>query len=218
LFVSRAAEARPGFVLTDDNTSAVAAVCQRLDGIPLALELAAARVASMGPAELAERLDQRFRLLTRGSRTARARHQTLRAAIDWSFDMLDSAAQRGLASCAVFAGGFTLGAAEAVLADDQLDPLDVADVVDELVRRSLIVVEQDGAGATRYRLLETIRQYGEEHLDPEQVERARRAHSAWCVQFAEQAGAGLRGVDEVSWLDRLEPELENLRLAVTNAA
>jgi len=218
LFVSRAGEARPGFVLTDDNAAAVVAVCRRLDGIPLALELAAARIASMGPGELAERLDQRFRLLTRGSRTARARHQTLRAAIDWSFDALDPSAQRGLASCAVFAGGFSLGAAEMVLADDDLDSLDVTDVLDELVRRSLVVVEQGASGATRYRLLETIRQYADERLDAQQAQRARRAHALWCAGFAEQAGDGLRGTDGLAWTDRLEPELENLRLAVGNAS
>jgi len=212
LFVSRAAEARPGFVLTDENAAAVVSVCRRLDGIPLALELAAARIASMGPSEVAERLDQRFRLLTRGSRTARARHQTLRAAIDWSFDALDPVAQRGLASCAVFAGGFSLGAAEAVLADDSLDPLDAADVLDELVRRSLVVVEQSGS-ATRYRLLETIRQYADEHLDAQQAER-RRAHALWYAAFADQAGAGQRSAEAGNWRERLEPELENLRLAV----
>ena len=138
--------------------------CRRLDGIPLAIELAAARVRSLSPEDLVSRLDQRFKLLTHGSRAALERHQTLRSTIDWSYDLLTPTERHALQRLSVFAGGCDLAAAEAVLPDDMLDAADVVDVLGQLVDKSLVVVDDADSGM-RYRLLETIRQYAQERLD-----------------------------------------------------
>jgi predicted ATPase/class 3 adenylate cyclase len=163
LFADRAAAAQRDFALTDHNIETVAVLCRRLDGIPLAIELAAARVRSMSPEDLVARLDQRFKLLTRGSRAALERHQTLRSTIDWSYDLLDPTERLALDRLSVFAGGCDLAAAEVVLAGDDLDVFDVDDVLAQLVDKSLVVVERHDTGV-RYRLLETIRQYAAERL------------------------------------------------------
>jgi predicted ATPase len=164
LFVDRAQAVKAEFSVTSDNAAAVAQVCRRLDGVPLAIELAAARVQAMNPAELARRLEQRFEVLAGGKRGAVERHQTLRAAIDWSYELLSGAQQRLLARLTVFAAGCTLEAAEAVCASGAVEAGAVWELVAALVARSLVVAEDQGA-ETRYRLLETIRQYGEERLE-----------------------------------------------------
>jgi predicted ATPase/class 3 adenylate cyclase len=210
LFVARAAEVTGERAVRDDELADIAALCRRLDGLPLAIELAAARRRSMTPAEIAAHLDRRFRMLTAGRRTAVSRHQAMRNAIDWSYDLLDDEERTVLQRAAVFAGTFDLDAAEAVLADDDLDALDVVDVLGRLVDKSLVVAET-GGNETRYRLLETIRDYAWERLDEAgAVDPTSRRHAEHFVAFAERAGSGLRGRDEAEWIDRVEDELDNL--------
>lgn len=183
LFVERAQAVRAGFALDARNMDAVAEVCKRLDGVPLAIELAAARVAMLTPAEVAKRLDQRFRLLTGSEHGAAERHQTLRAAIDWSYDLLDEPERRVLDRLSVFAGGFSLDAAEAVTCGGVVEHSEVFEILAHLVARSL--VQADAASTeTRYRLLETVRQYAQEHLDEAgETESVRDAHARWCASF-----------------------------------
>jgi predicted ATPase len=164
LFVERAQAANPRFTLTEQHAAAVAAICRRLDGIPLAIELAAARVRVLAPEQLASRLDQRFRLLTGGSRAALPRQQTLQALVDWSYQLLTPPERRLFDRLSVFAGGCTLEAAEAVGSADDLAAEDVLDLLARLVDKSLVVAEEQEDGTERYRLLETLRQYGRERL------------------------------------------------------
>ncbi len=217
LFVERAQAARPGFALTERNARAVAKVCQRLDGIPLALELAAARMRSLTADEVASRLNDRFRLLTAGSRTAPDRHQTLRSAVDWSYELLTSAERRCFERLSVFAGGFTLEAAEAVCAGDEFASTAVLDLVSRLVDRSFLVAEpSDGTGETRYRLLETMRAYGAERVtergDAEQI---RARHAVWLTERAEQAERAFHGPQQGRWLRWCEREYDNARAVLT---
>jgi predicted ATPase/class 3 adenylate cyclase len=238
LFLDRAVLSRPGFVLTPANAPAVARLCRRLDGIPLALELAAARVKLLSIEQVATRLEDRFRLLTGGARTAPPRHQTLRAAIDWSHELLPEAERVLLRRLSVFAGGFTLEAAEAVCADEgstndqrpttngEAGPRhvgrwslvvgrdEVLDLLEQLVNKSLVDVDESG-DEPRYRLLESIRQYGQERLgDSEEVAPVRRRHLAWCLQLAERAEPELVGAAQAEWLDRLDRDHDNLRAAL----
>jgi predicted ATPase/class 3 adenylate cyclase len=216
LFVDRTAATRRGFAVDEANAAAVTQICRRLDGIPLAIELAAARTRVMSPGEIAGRLDERFRLLTGGSRTAVERHQTLRAAVDWSYGLLKPEERVLLDRLGVFAGGFTLDAAETVGVDDEGWGGDVLDHLAQLVDKSLVVAEEDADGGTRYRLLETIRQYAIAHLnDAEATDAIRRRHAQWCVRLVADAAAGSRGRDEPRWVRRLDRELENLRSAIT---
>jgi predicted ATPase len=215
LFVDRARATRSEFVLSVENANAVMQLCRRLDGIPLAIELAAARVRSMTPGEIALRLDQRFRLLTGGNRTAASRHQTLRGAIDWSYDALEPAERTLLARLAVCAGGWDLSAAEAIGTRGAIDAFDVDDTVGRLVDKSLVQAIDTG-DATRYKMLETIREYALERLDASgETADVRTRHTAYYTSFAQRAGAGLKGPDERAWLGRLEDELDNLGAAVT---
>ena len=198
----------------------VVSVCRRLDGMPLAIELAAARLRSMSLAELHDRLDQRFRLLTGGSRTALERQQTLRATVGWSYSLLTGAEQVLLARLSVFAGGFDLDAAEAVCGSGGLDVLDVADLLGSLVDKSLVVAEPAGA-ALRYRLLETIRLFAAERLAEAGDEEAAAVAAAHCAHFlavAEAAAAYLTGPEQGSWLARLDADQANLRRAAGYAA
>ena len=189
-------------------------LCRRLDGIPLAIELAAARVASMSPAAILERIDERFRLLGQGRRTARRRHQTLRAAVDWSYGLLSTEEQLVFERLAVFAGSFTLDAAEAIITDDDVDVLDVLDLASSLVAKSMVQLDERTAG-DRYRLLETLRDYGLEHLaERGDLERIQRRHAAHYLEFAEQAALALVSVDEREWFDRVDGEQANLRAAL----
>jgi predicted ATPase/class 3 adenylate cyclase len=210
LFVERAVAVKGDFALSEENAGPVAKVCRRLDGVPLAIELAAARAPAMTPAELAERLDRRFQVLAGGRRGAVERHQTLRAAIDWSYELLNEAERRILARLAVFAGGCALDAAESVCGGDGIDPDWVFEGLASLVARSLVVAEEHGP-QTRYRLLETIRQYGEERLgEAGEADTLRARHAGHYTAFAEQAFEHLRGPEHSMWAGRLGAERDNL--------
>jgi predicted ATPase/class 3 adenylate cyclase len=214
LFVERARGVRAEFAIDATNAGAVAEVCRRLDGIPLAIELAAARVVMLTPAELAQRLDQRFRLLTGSDRGTVERHQTLRAAIDWSYEMLHDDERRVLDRLSVFAGGFTLAAAEAVAADEKLDSADVFELLAGLVARSLVQADATGS-ETRYRLLETIRQYAQERLEHAgDTEAARDAHARYYATFTEDAAAGTNTSEQLEWLESADREVDNVRAAL----
>ena len=216
LFVDRAQLHEPRFALTSRNAGAVSAICRRLDGIPLALEFAAARVRSMSVEEIERRLDQRFELLKGGSRTALPRQQTLRALIDWSFDLLEPAEQALLARLAVFSGGWTLQAAESVCSDDEtVCRNSVVDLMASLNDKSLVTVNVEER-STRYGMLETIRQYAQERLlQGGQSEIFRGRHLAHLLSMAEQAFNEPYGTDKTSWLDRIEQEHDNLRAALS---
>ena len=214
LFSDRARAAKNEFALTDRNASAVGVLCRRLDGIPLAIELAAARVRSLSPEDLVARLDQRFKLLTRGSRAALERHQTLRSTIDWSYDLLEPTERHALDRLSVFAGGCDLAAAEAVLAGDDLDELDVVDVLGQLVDKSLVVADDNGDGGVRYRLFESIRQYAQERLEADgDTAAVRRRHADHYVELAETAGPHLRSRDQLEWIKVIAPDIDNFRAA-----
>lgn len=216
LFVERAQSAKADFALDTGNAAAVAHVCRRLDGIPLAIELAAARVTTLSAAELAGRLDQRFRILAGGQRSAVKRHQTLRAAIDWSYELLGEAEQRMLDRLSVFAGGFALDAAEAVTVGEAVERQDVLDLLSALVSRSLVEADTQGP-ETRYRLLETIRDYAQELLDRRgETTRTRNRHAMWYATYAESvAAAHSAAPDDFEWEDELDREVDNLRAAFT---
>jgi predicted ATPase len=187
LFVARAQAHRPEFALSEDNAQAVAEVCARLDGIPLAIELAAARIVILSPAAIAARLDERFRLLTGGPRDAPGRQQTLRATMDWSWELLSDQERTLLRRLTVFSGGWTLAAAEAVCAGADVEAWMVLDGLQELVNKSL-VGPAEGEDTARYRMLETVRQYAEERLRAQgEAEAVRDHHLAWCVALAEEA-------------------------------
>jgi len=214
LFVDRATAALPAFRLTGKNSPAVAEICARLDGNPLAIELAAARVKVLSPEEIAQRLDDRFRLLTGGTRTSLARHQTLRAAMDWSYDLLPGNERLLLRRLSVFAGGFTLEAAEGICSGGDVEPVDVLDLLTRLVEKSLVIVQaQDGP--SRYQLQETVRQYGLGRLlESGEVETVRRRHRDYYLELTELAEPEILGPDQLIWLDRLETEHDNLRAAL----
>ena len=210
LFVERAAAARPGFELTTRNALSVAAICRRLDGIPLALELAAARVRTLSVDAIAERLADRFHLLTGGDRTGVAHHQTLRELIDWSHDLLSEPERLLLRRLAVFEGGWTLDAAEAVVGGDDLGREAVLDLLTRLVEKSLVTFSTD---SERYGMLETVREYADEKLKGPERDAARARHLGYYVAFAEQARPGLLGSEQGVWLRRIDAELENLLAA-----
>ncbi|MFI6207658.1 AfsR/SARP family transcriptional regulator [Streptomyces sp. NPDC051041] len=217
LFLARARATLPGFELTDDNAVAVAAICRRLDGIPLALELASARVRALGVHELAERLDDRFRLLTAGRRGAPARQRTLRAMIDWSWELLTAAERTVLRRLAVHADGCSLEAAEAVCSGDGVKPAEVLDLLARLVDRSLVFVTHEAYGP-RYRLLESVAAYCLERLRAGEHDRVRRAHAHYYASLAERADPFLRGERQQQWLRRLDAETANVRAALDGAA
>jgi len=208
LFVDRAASATPRFKLTDENAPVVAQICKQIDGIPLAIELAAARVRSMPVGQVARRLDDSFRLLRGGSKTALERHQTLQATIDWSYGLLTVEEQILLRRLSVFSGGWTLEAAEAVGAGDPIDELDVIDYLSQLVEKSLVAYEEKD-GVARYRLLETMRQYALAKLveTPEAVA-VRDRHLNHFVELVELAEPELRGSAE--WIERIGAEMDNV--------
>ena len=214
LFIDRAVAVLPTFTVTNENAPWIAQVCHRLDGIPLAVELAAVRVRGLSVEQIATRLDDRFRLLTGGSRAGLPHHQTLRAALDWSYDLLSEPERIVLRRLAVFAPGFTLEAAEAVCGDDGVDASEVLDLLMHLVDKSLVVAEEQG-GTLRYRLLETVQQYGRERLGAsEEAEAAQRRRRDWYLEFAERMGPKLFGADQAAWFDRLQVEQGNLRAAL----
>ncbi len=226
LFVERAQTAQPHFLLSDANAQAVAQICRRLDGIPLAIELAAARIKAFTPDQIATRLDDRFRLLTTGSRTALPRQQTLRALIEWSYDLLSQAERALLRRLSVFAGGWIFDAAESVCSlvghlekratstVDQASPLDVLDTLPQLVNKSLVMVDEQG-GERRYHFLETIRQFATEELqESSESERVRARHLDYYLSLAQSAEPDLRGTGQVKWLDRFDREADNFRAAM----
>jgi predicted ATPase len=248
LFMERAVAALPSFRVTDENAPLVARICCQLEGVPLAIELAAARVRVLSVAQIVAGLNDQFRLLTGGSRTASPRQQTLRALIDWSYNLLSEAEQALLCRLSVFAGGWTLEAAEAVCADEvcrlkegtheagdgcrerssppTLHPDDVLDLLTELIDKSLVWIEEGASGEVRYRLLETVRQYGrnrlpewgQEQSDPPALrvsggEAIRARHRDFFLRLAEEAEPALRGPEQAAWLDRLQAESDNLRAA-----
>jgi predicted ATPase len=212
LFIDRAMAAYPRFRLKEKNAPAIADICRRLDGIPLAIELASARIKVFPPEEIAARLDDRFRLLTGGSRTALERHQTLLALIDWSHNLLSEAERILLRRLAVFAGGWSFEAAQAVCGEG-IDE-DVLDLLTHLVDKSLVAVEEEREEA-RYRLPETIRQYARDKLyESGEAEQTRDHHLDFFLQFAETAEPKLRSAEQLEWLNRLETEHDNLRTAL----
>ncbi|MER5196214.1 BTAD domain-containing putative transcriptional regulator [Streptomyces sp. NPDC002755] len=216
LFTERAAAARPAAPAALRDGEAIAEICRRLDGLPLAIELAAARLRLLTPRQIADRLDDRFRLLTSGSRTVLPRQQTLRAVVDWSWDLLDEPERTLLRELSVFAGGWDLEAAEAVCTGP------VADLVGALVDKSLVVAapcERDGGGGMRYRMLETIHEYAGERAAelPRCRAAARRRHRAWVRALVERADPLLRSAGQLPWIARLETELDNIRVALQRA-
>ena len=215
LFADRAAAASAGFTVDETTVGDVVEICRRVDGQPLALELAAARLRSMTLEQLAGRLDDRFRLLTGGSRTAMARQRTLRAVVDWSWDLLDDAERRMLGRLAVFPGGATLEAAEAVCAGGPVQEADVFDLVSALVDKSLLQIATPAAGGARYRMLETIREYGLERAEEAgELAAVRDAHARHYLALALEGDRHLRGPDQVGWQRRLNAEHDNLLAAL----
>jgi predicted ATPase/class 3 adenylate cyclase len=211
LFAARATLSQSAFVVTEGNASAVVQVCRRLDGIPLAIELAAARVKALPVEQVATRLDDMFRLLTGGSRTALPRQQTLRALIDWSYNLLSDGERLLLPRLSVFAGGWTMEAAEAVCSGDGLAELEVLDLLTTLVDKSLVQYETR-EGEARYRLLETVRQYARDRLlEAGEGQAVRERHARFFLAMAETAAAEHRWG---AWLERFEQEHDNLRAAL----
>ena len=215
LFLDRGRSVMPGFGLTEDNADAIAQICLRLDGIPLAVELAAARVRSLPPHQIASRLDHRFRLLTGGSRTALPRHRTLRAAMDWSFDMLPEAEQALLPRLSAFAGTFSLDAAEAVASGGPVERDEMIDLLARLIDKSLLMAEE-GSTEARYRMLETIRDYAQERLvEAGDAPVIYGRHRDWFVELVDQARPGFfAGAEQAAWLARLSDDHDNLRAAL----
>ena len=231
LLVERSRVRKPDFALTDDTLPSVVEICRRLDGIPLAIELAAAWIPTLSVTDLAARLDSRFRLFTGGSRTALPRHQTLRALVDWSYDRLGEDEQAVLRALSVFAGGWTLTAAEEIVGDgsrvvgdggtghpvtapNASDPApETLEVLGRLVAKSLVAVSDQG-GVTRFSFLETIRQYAAEKFSVDDQQAARRRHAAYFTSLSEEAEPKLRGSEQRIWLQRLTAEHDNLRAAL----
>jgi len=227
LFVERAAGVLPTFALHVKNETAVAQICERLEGIALAIELAAARVSALTPTQIAARLDDALAMLTRGNRNV-PRHQTLRAVLDWSYDLLSDQERALFARLAVFAGGFTLEAVEQVCGEGErergregekgrnwLSPALILDVLSNLIDKSLVtVMDVEQGEQTRYRLLEPIRQYAREKLGAAELTTTQERHYTFFVQLAEEAEPKLEGAAQIEWLKRLETEHDNLRAAL----
>jgi predicted ATPase/DNA-binding SARP family transcriptional activator len=214
LFADRARAVRPGFLAGGQAGDVIEDICRRLDGLPLAVELAAARLRALPLSTLAERLGDRFRLLTGGARTALPRQQTLRAVVDWSYDLLFEDERRLFARLAVFTGGCGLAAAEVVCADEQVPAGEILDVLSRLVDKSLVTASSAGDEA-RFSQLQTLWEYGRERLDEcGEADVMRARHGAYYLQVAEDAHEGLRGASGPIWRDRLTAELGNLRAAL----
>jgi predicted ATPase/DNA-binding SARP family transcriptional activator len=212
LFVDRVSAVDPTFALIDTNADVVARICTALDGMPLAIELAAARARMLPVVEIAARLDDRFELLTSGRRTAAARHQTLRATVDWSYELLTPSEQQLFQRLSVFRGGWTLDAAEEVCCGDGIHPGDVTDLLGRLVDRSLVVANRSTG---RFRMLDTLRHYAAERLTESGEETAVRSrHVQWCLDLAERSEVQLRSAQQAAWLGRLRDERDNLHQAL----
>ena len=215
LFVDRAQTTMPEFSITQDNAHSIVEVCHQLDGIPLALELAAARVKLLRVEEIAARLDNRFHLLTDGARTALPRHQTLQAMIDWSHDLLSERERVVLRRLSVFAGGWSLEAAESVCTDENIDVHEILDLLRQLVNKSIILSERKQGQKARYRMLEMIRHYAHDKLlASKELELLRDRHLRYFASLAVQISPLLQAPDQVIWLNQLDQELDNLRAAL----
>ena len=219
LFVERAAYRSSDFALTPENAETVVGICRQLDGLPLAIELAAARVGSLSVGQISEKLENSLKLLTGGNRTATPRQRTLRGALDWGYELLEEPEKRLFRRVSVFAGGWTLEAAEAVGAGEGIEEDDVLDLVSRLVEKSLVVAGATPGGDLRYRMLKPVRQYGRERLESAaapmgESEAARGRHATWYLALAEEAEPKLVGAEQASWLDRLETEHDNVRAAL----
>lgn len=215
LFVERTTAIKPQFILTDQNAASIVQICRRLSGMPLAIELAAARVRMMSVDEIASRLDDRFDLLTSGSRAALPRHQTLRATIDWSYDLLNESEKLLFQRIAVFAGGFTLATAEAVCGYNGLKAGEIVDLLGRLVDKSLVLVEQSPLEATRYRMLETIREYAQQRVeDSGESVHLQNRHLEYFVNLAEEAERNTFGAQSVKYHRMLDEELDDIRTAM----
>jgi predicted ATPase/DNA-binding NarL/FixJ family response regulator len=215
LFLDRATAIRSGIALTDRSAPTITRICQQLDGLPLAIELAAVRIKVLSVEGIAARLDEGYALLNSGSRTAPLRHQTLRAMIDWSYDLLSPFEQTLLRCLAVFVGGWTLEAAEAVCRADALAPAIVLDLLNQLIDKSLVQA-RDQAGEMRYSMLETIRQYALEKLQASSDwQRAHDKHLDYFLDLAERAEPQLRSAQSLLWLKRLDADYDNIRASVT---
>ncbi len=213
LFVDRAAALTHGFTLNESNARSIAQICRRLDGIPLAIELAAGRTRFLSIDQIEKRLDDRFRLLTGGARTAMPHHQTLRAAIDWSYDLLSDEERRVFRTVSVFVGGFTLEAAETLCSRQDVDA-DVLDLLWRLIDKSLVSMEEAG-GNSRYRLLETVREYAcEKQREAGEEAPARESHLEYFIRYAETAEPLISGPEQLIWLERLESDHDNFRAAL----
>jgi predicted ATPase/transcriptional regulator with XRE-family HTH domain len=217
LFEERAQLAQINFSLTIDNVSAVAKICTHLDGIPLAIELAAARIRTFSAEQIAARLDESFSLLTTGNRAALPRHQTLKSAIDWSYDLLSATEQTIFQRLCVFVNGWTLESAKSICSDAKIIPDLVLGLLTQLINKS-IVITQEEQGKSRYRMLETVRQYAQEKLLASgEAETYYDAHLNFFLKLAEEAEPHLKGAEQVQWINRLEEELDNMRLALDRA-
>lgn len=215
LFVERAGAVQSGYLLNAYVAPHVAEICRRLDGIPLAIELAAARVDMLTPAEIARRLDDRFGLLVDGSPNAQPRHQTLEAALDWSYELLSAAERALLRRLSVFVGGFELEPAETVCAGGEVKTREVPELLAALVSRSLVAVDVGSTPHARYRLLETIRAFASDRLEEaREAAGLREAHAGFYLALAEQAEPELTGPAQAHWLERLDSERDNLRSAL----
>ncbi|HEX7265012.1 MAG TPA: LuxR C-terminal-related transcriptional regulator [Candidatus Dormibacteraeota bacterium] len=214
LYVERARLGRPGFQLDESAAGPVVQICARLEGMPLAIELAASLSGVMTQEETLDRLHDRFRLLTGGSRTALPRHQTLRAAVDWSYGLLSDPEREILARLSVFAGGFDLAAAEAIATSESIDARAVLPLLSRLVHKSLVVADHGETQRTRYRMLDTIREYAADKLQPGDEQDIRRKHSRYYVHWCTRANAEIRSHEQVTWLRRLDDEQGNIRLAL----
>jgi predicted ATPase/DNA-binding CsgD family transcriptional regulator len=215
LFHERAQLVQMDFALTKVNASSVTQICSRLDGIPLAIELAAVRIQTLSVEQIAEQLDQCFHILTGGSRIALPKHQTLQASIDWSHDLLLEPERVLLRRLSVFAGGWTLDAAEAVCAGNDVEVNAVLDLLTQLVNKSLVLAERAQGQEARYRTLETIRQYASERLlKAGEGEQLRNRHLHFFLRWAERVEPKLRGPRQLQWLNQIEAELDNLRAAL----
>jgi predicted ATPase/DNA-binding CsgD family transcriptional regulator len=216
LFLERARGRDPSFSLSPQNAVAVVGVCRRLEGIPLAIELAAARVGTLSVKQISERLEGSLELLTRGGRTAVLRQQTLRGALDWSHDLLSEPERKVFRRLSVFAGGWNLEASEAMVSGEGVAQSEVVDLLSELVEKSLVVAKETVQGGIRYRLLEPVRQYALEKLEESgEVGYAKHAHAWYFLALAEEAEPELFGPQEAQWYERLEVEHDNIRAALS---
>jgi predicted ATPase/DNA-binding SARP family transcriptional activator/DNA-binding CsgD family transcriptional regulator len=216
LFVDRSRSRLPSFELTRENARAVATICLELDGIPLAIELSTARMGALAVEQVAERLEDSLKLLTGGDRTVAHRHQTLRATLDWSYELLSQPERVLFRRLSVFAGGWTLEAAEVVGAGNGIEEGDVLELLSGLVNKSMVVVDPSGGDGLRYGMLEPVRRYGQERFgESAETDAVRRRHAYWYFELAKEGEPWLRGARHVVWLEQLETEYGNLRTALS---